>query len=86
MTDADTAADGDQARAEASSWLDTGDQLVFGSWDALVIGQWLDGIQVTIDPYSNAASNQVKFIVTMYVDIGLLRPGLFAVSVDSAAQ
>jgi hypothetical protein len=66
--------------------LDTGDQLVFGSWDNLIVGIWLDGIQVTIDPYSNAPSAQVNFIVTLYVDIGLMRPGLFAVSVDSAAQ
>jgi HK97 family phage major capsid protein len=73
-------------RAEATSWLDTTDQLIFGSWDNLVIGLWLDGIQLTVDEFTGATTNQVKITATVYADIGLLRPALFSVSTDSAAQ
>jgi HK97 family phage major capsid protein len=73
-------------RAEASTWLDATDQLIFGAWDNLVIGIWLDGIQILVDPFTAATTNEIKLTATVYADIGLLRPALFAVSVDSAAQ
>jgi HK97 family phage major capsid protein len=73
-------------RAEASSWLDTTDQLIFGAWDNLVIGIWLDGISVLVDPFTSSSTNEIKLTATVYADVGLLRPALFAVSVDSAAQ
>ena len=73
-------------RSEATSWLDATDQLIFGSWDNLVIGIWLDGIQITVDPFTSASTNEVRFVATLYTDVGLQRPGCFAVSVDSAAQ
>jgi HK97 family phage major capsid protein len=73
-------------RAEATSWLDATDQLIFGAWDNLVVGIWLDGIQVLVDPFTASSTNQIKLTATVYADVGLLRPALFAVSVDSAAQ
>jgi HK97 family phage major capsid protein len=47
-------------RAEATSHLDGTDQLILGSWDNLVIGIWLDGIQVTVDPFTSASTNEVR--------------------------
>jgi HK97 family phage major capsid protein len=73
-------------RAEATSWLDASDPIIFGSWDNLVIGIWMDGIAVLVDPYTAATTNEIRLTATLYADIGLLRPALFAVSVDSAAQ
>jgi HK97 family phage major capsid protein len=73
-------------RAEASSWLDATDQLIFGAWDNLIVGLWLDGISVLVDPFTASSTNEIKLTATCYMDVGLLRPALFAVSVDSAAQ
>jgi HK97 family phage major capsid protein len=73
-------------RAEATSWLDATDQLIFGAWDNLVIGIWLDGIQILVDPFTASQTNEIKLTATLYADVGLLRPALFACSVDSAAQ
>lgn len=73
-------------RAEASSWLDASDQIIFGAWDNLVIGIWMDGIQILVDPFTASQTNEIKLTATLYADIGLSRPGVFAVSVDSAAQ
>lgn len=46
--------------------------LVFGNWKDLVIAQW-GGYDITIDPYSKAATNQVRIVVNAYVDAKGLR-------------
>lgn len=50
----------------------TGNLLVFGNWADLVIGQW-GGYDITIDPYSKAATNQVRIVVNAYVDVKGMR-------------
>ena len=47
-------------RTEATSWFDSTDQLIFGSWDNLVIGIWPDGIQILVDPFTSASTNEGK--------------------------
>jgi hypothetical protein len=73
-------------RAEATSWLDATDQLIFGAWDNLVIGIWRDGISILVDPFTSASTNEIKLTTTLYADVGLARPQTFVTSVDSSVQ
>jgi len=50
----------------------TGNLLVFGNWKDLIIAQW-GGYDITIDPYSKAATNQVRIVINTYVDAKGLR-------------
>lgn len=51
---------------------DTGELLVFGNWADLCIAQW-GGYDITVDPYSAAATNQVKIVINAYFDAKGLR-------------
>lgn len=45
-------------------------KLYFGDWAQTVIGQWNDGLEVIMDPYTQAASGQVNITVTGLFDVG----------------
>jgi HK97 family phage major capsid protein len=51
---------------------DTGELLVFGNWADLCIAQW-GGYDITVDPYTAAATNQVKIVINAYFDAKGLR-------------
>lgn len=54
-----------------------GTNVIYGDWSNLAIGQW-GGIDLTVDPYTKAASGQVRLVVNAYFDAKVLRPEAFA--------
>jgi hypothetical protein len=46
--------------------------IAFGNWADLCIAQW-GGYDITVDPYSAAATNQVKIVINAYFDAKGLR-------------
>ena len=57
-----------------------GKKYVYGDFSNLAIGQWA-GIDLLVDPYSKAASGQVRIVVNAYFDAKVLRPEAFAAGV-----
>jgi HK97 family phage major capsid protein len=51
---------------------DIGDLVAFGNWADLCIAQW-GGYDITVDPYTAAATNQVKITINAYFDAKGLR-------------
>lgn len=49
---------------------------VYGDFSNLAIGQW-GGIDLTVDPYSKAASGVVRVVVNAFFDAKVLRPEAF---------
>lgn len=45
-----------------------GNMVVFGNWGDLIIAQW-GGYDITVDPYSQAITNQVRITINTYVDV-----------------
>ena len=50
-----------------------GKGIVFGNFSDLVIGQW-GGIDLTIDPYTQAANGKVRLVINAYFDAKVRRP------------
>jgi hypothetical protein len=73
------------ARAESTKQI-TDDRVVFGAWPHLVIGIWGDALDVLTDPYTYDYAGLVRFIPTLFADVGLAHPKSFCVSTDSGAQ
>ena len=46
---------------------------LFGDASSLVIGTW-SGLDLIVDPYTQAAKGAVRLVVNMYVDFGVARP------------
>lgn len=46
---------------------------LFGDMSSLVIGTW-SGVDLVVDPYTQAAKGAVRLVVNMYVDFGVARP------------
>ena len=46
---------------------------LFGDMSSLVFGTW-SGLDVIVDPYTQAAKGAVRLVVNMYVDFGVARP------------
>lgn len=46
---------------------------LFGDISSLVIGTW-SGLDLIVDPYTQAAKGAVRLVVNMYVDFGVARP------------
>ena len=46
---------------------------LFGDMSSLVVGTW-SGLDVIVDPYTQAAKGAVRLVVNMYVDFGVARP------------
>lgn len=47
--------------------------VAYGDWSNLVIGQW-GGIDLTVDPFSQATKGCVRVTVNFYVDVKVVRP------------
>lgn len=65
-----------------SSQVTDGD-VFFGNWEDLILGLW-GGIDLVVDPYSNAKSGTVTIVVHQSVDVGLRHPVSFAFNNDGA--
>lgn len=46
---------------------------LFGDMSSLVIGTW-SGLDLIVDPYTQASKGAVRLVVNMYVDFGVARP------------
>ena len=55
-----------------------GDNLIFGAWDSLFVGQW-GGIGVIYDPYTQAKNGSVEVIAEGFFDAQIGNPDLFSV-------
>ena len=53
-----------------------GTKAIYGDFNNLVIGQW-GGIDLTVDPYTKAASGQVRLVVNAFFDAKVVRPEAF---------
>lgn len=51
----------------------SGFNYLFGDMSSLVIGTW-SGLDLIVDPYTQAAKGAVRLVVNMYVDFGVARP------------
>lgn len=63
----------------------TDEDLYFGCWPYLYIGQW-GGLQIKLDPYSGISNGSVKIVATMYADIAITRPAAFVKRVASGSN
>lgn len=55
--------------------------LIFGNFNDLVIGQW-GGLEVLVDPYTQATSGLVRMVINIYADVAVLRPDSFSATKD----
>ena len=62
------------------------DKTIFGNWSDVNIATWGDGMDLVVDPFTLAKSNQIQVTVNLHGDISLNRPTSFVVSTDSGAQ
>jgi len=58
---------------------------IFGAWGQAMFFDWA-GYDVVVDPYTQAANNQVVVTVNLFTDFGVRHWPSFCVSTDSAAQ
>lgn len=55
--------------------------LIFGNFNDLIIGQW-GGIEVLVDPYTQATSGITRMVLNVYVDVSILRAESFSATQD----
>ena len=53
--------------------MDT-NMVAYGSWGDLYIGQW-GAVDLTVDPYTKAASGQVRLVINAFFDYKVVRDG-----------
>jgi HK97 family phage major capsid protein len=74
-------------RAEATSKLDSTNQVVYGDFSELYIGTWgADALGLTIDGVTQARTGKVVITANCFCDAVLRRPNVFVASTDSGAQ
>jgi len=52
-------------------------KMIFGNWADLIVGQWA-GLDITVDPYSQAVYGKVRLVVNAYFDAKVRRATSFA--------
>lgn len=57
--------------------------IIFGNFNDLIIGQWGNGLDVVVDPYSAAISAQVKVYTNSWWDVGIRHAQSFAAMLDA---
>ncbi len=55
--------------------------MIFGNWEDLWIGEW-GGVDLVVDPYTLAASAQVRLVMNYWDDIKVVEPKSFAAIKD----
>ena len=56
-----------------------GKKIAYGDWSYLAIGQW-GGIDLTVDPFSQATNGKVRLVINAFFDAKVLRPEAIAVA------
>lgn len=56
-----------------------GKNIAYGDWTNLAIGQW-GAIDLTVDPYTQAANGKIRLVVNAFFDAKLLRPNTIKVA------
>lgn len=56
--------------------------IYFGNWKELVIAQW-GGLDMVVDPFTQAATGNVRVVVQSWWDVAMLHPASFAVVIDA---
>ena len=51
---------------------------IFGNWSDLLIGQW-GGIDLVVDPYSNARNAKVELVINVWFDVAVRHPESFTI-------
>jgi HK97 family phage major capsid protein len=83
-TDDDTFGRVNGRRAISSTQLPAG-QVILGKWSEMIIASWV-GVEVLVDPFSLAASAELRVRVSLLADIQFRYPLAFCASSDSGAQ
>lgn len=55
--------------------------LIFGNFNDLVIAQW-GGLEVLVDPFTQATSGMTRMVINVYADIAVLRAESFSATAD----
>ncbi len=55
--------------------------ILFGNWSDLILAQW-GGLDIVVDPYTKASSNQIRLVVNTYADVAVRHPKSFAAIKD----
>jgi HK97 family phage major capsid protein len=63
----------------------TGNRVVFGKWNELMIGQWA-GLDLVVDIYSLATQAEVRVIANMFVDVKYRYTSAFSCSTNSGVS
>ncbi len=67
-----------------SNQMGDSNRVIFGDVAQTVFGLWGNGYDIILDPFSRAEFNEIKVTAQVLADFGVLQPGAFAVSKDSA--
>ena len=57
-------------------------EIFFGDWSNIIIGNW-GGLEIVVDPYTEAASGSVRVIATLLADVGVRNPQGFVKAVNA---
>lgn len=55
--------------------------LIFGNFNDLIIGQW-GGLEVLVDPFTQATSGMTRMVINVYADVAVLRAESFSATQD----
>ena len=75
-----------EAPALATNTLSGTHQCVFGDWKDSLILIWGDGLELIEDPYTSAATGQIKLTASIWFNLLIRHPQSFVVSADAANQ
>ena len=60
-------------------------KVIFGNFSDFILAEW-DGLDITVDPFSLAANQQIRIILHMHCDTAVRRGESFSVSTDAGNQ
>lgn len=69
--------------AVASLQVPSATNVLFGNWGDLILADWADGFDVTVDPYSLATTGSVRVVILHLCDSGLRHAASFAISTNA---
>jgi HK97 family phage major capsid protein len=68
--------------ARASNNVPSTSTVFFGNWADLVIGNWGNGYELIVDPYSLSLQGQIRIVLNHLTDCGLRQSKSFAISTN----
>jgi HK97 family phage major capsid protein len=57
--------------------------ILFGNWNDVILASFGEGIDLVVDPFTNAPAGQTRIIANSYVDVGIRRAKSFAAMLDA---